>query len=87
MAVNLVTRESSAVPADTISAGITEQVAILYSDGSFNVLGTKRDRARILAEARDQCADANLYEKRPSHLARVVLVEVLVKRDIPEDEK
>lgn len=66
---------------------MTDHVALLYSDGSLNVLGTKRDRAKILAEARDQCADANLYEKRPSHLARVVLVEVTVKRDIPEDEK
>ncbi|UFX42159.1 hypothetical protein HAP47_0023145 [Bradyrhizobium sp. 41S5] len=66
---------------------MTEQIVILYSDGSYNVLGTKRDRARILAEARDQCADANLYEKNPTHLARVVLVEVTIKRDVPDDEK
>ncbi|MHC2250951.1 hypothetical protein ACVILK_000643 [Bradyrhizobium embrapense] len=66
---------------------MTEQIAILYSDGSLNVLGTKRPRARLLAEARDQCQDANLYEKRKEHLARVVLVEVIVKRDIPDDEQ
>lgn len=68
---------------------MTEHIAILYSDGSLNVLSAsaRRSREKLLKEARSRCADDNFNVKKQADLARVILVEVTVKREIPEDEK
>lgn len=66
----------------------TEQrIAILYSDGSLNVLGPWRGQPEILRAAREERDGMNVGETRPTHLAKVVEVDLTVTREIPDDEK
>lgn len=65
-----------------IPTAVPGTIAVLFSDGSMNVMSSQGGRHRSLANARRETEAWNRSEK-PEHFAKMVEVRVTVKRELP----